>query len=162
MLCLFQKFSEEKLSKPRQSESKIQGEFEKEFGARALQVIEMSLLMPRRKNNTKAAALEKTILCTLEGIERRLNVSLEAQANEILCYLKKIIKLSVHNRFIRGLFAVYHRNRERSFYLAAHQWTEVFLSLLTLFIPGMSGNITIVYQQGERRSSFQECRLDAD
>ena len=42
-------------------------------------------------------------------------------------------------RLTTGSPAVYHRDRQRSFFLAADQWNDAFLSLLTLFMQCMSG-----------------------
>ena len=42
-------------------------------------------------------------------------------------------KLPVDNRFIRPIYAVHHRHCERSFFLAAEEWTGAFLSLQIFF-----------------------------
>ena len=66
---------------------------------------------------------------------RRLNVSPEARTSKILCKL-----MEEHNdRLTSGSFAVYPQDEKRSLFLAADQWTDTFLSLLTLFMQGMSG-----------------------
>ena len=49
-------------------------------------------------------------------------------------------KPAVDQRFITGLSAVYHRDRERSSLLSADQYTDAYLSPQTLFMQGMSGN----------------------
>ena len=38
-------------------------------------------------------------------------------------------KPAVDNRFITGLSAVYQQDEKRSFFLAADQWNDAFLSL---------------------------------
>ena len=68
--CSFRSF-QKKLSKPPRSESQRQGESEKDFGARALQVIEMSPLMPRRKLNTKAATIWRCGTTEVKGLTHR-------------------------------------------------------------------------------------------
>ena len=44
-------------------------------------------------------------------------------------------------RLTRGLSTVYQRDKERSLFLAANQWTDACLSFYTLFMQGMSENI---------------------
>ena len=63
---------------------------------------------------------------------RRLKVSPEARTSEILCKPSAGTKSPVDNRFICGLSSVYQRDRERSLFLAADQWTDAFL-----FLPDM-------------------------
>ena len=47
-----------------------------------------------------------------------------------------------HNeRLTSGLSAAYQRGEKRSLFLAADQWTDAFLSLEILFMPGMSGHV---------------------
>ena len=43
-------------------------------------------------------------------------------------------------RLTTGLSVVYQWDEKRAFFLAADQWTDAFLSQLTLFMQGMSGN----------------------
>ena len=49
-------------------------------------------------------------------------------------------KPAVDPRLTRGSSPVYHRDRERSSFLAAGYCADAYLSLLTLFMQGMSGN----------------------
>ena len=49
-----------------------------------------------------------------------------------------------HNEWLTsGLSAVYQPDEKRSLFLAASQWTDAFLSLEILFMPGMSWNFEI-------------------
>ena len=48
---------------------------------------------------------------------------------------------AVYPQFIRGLSAVYQRDDGRSLFLAADQWIGAYLK--TLFMQGVSGNLTI-------------------
>ena len=67
----------------------------------------------------------KVLVPTKASKKRRFNVSPEARTNEILCKPKE----KQNQRLTRGWPAVYHRDRERSFSLAADQRTDAFLSL---------------------------------
>ena len=53
-------------------------------------------------------------------------------------------------RLNRGSSAVYLRDKKRSLFLAADQWTDAFLSLETFFMQCMSGNI--LYKPMEERN----------
>ena len=66
--------------------------------------------------------------------KRRPNVSPEARTSEILCKPNAGTKSPVDNRFIRGLSAVYERDRERSSFLAADQWTGASFCLCKYFL----------------------------
>ena len=43
-------------------------------------------------------------------------------------------------RLTTGSSPVYKRDEKRSFFLAADQWTDAYLSLQTFFMQGMYGN----------------------
>ena len=68
--------------------------------------------LPRKQESLVLSKASKT---------RRLNVSPESRTSEILCKSNAGTKSPVDNRFIRGLFSTYQRDRERSSLLAANQ-----------------------------------------
>ena len=79
---------------------------------------------------------QKSTVLSKPSKKRRFNVSPEARTSEILSKPTK----EQNQPLINGLSAVYHRD-EKGFFLAAEQWNDAFLSLKTLFMQGMSGNL---------------------
>ena len=82
---------------------------------------------PRRQASLAPSKASKTC---------RLNEPPEARTSEILCkpmeeQNPRLTRGSspVHPRFLRGLSAVYQWDEKRSFFLAADQWSNAFLSL---------------------------------
>ena len=68
----------------------------------------------------------------------RFIVSPEARTSKILCKPTE----DPNQRLTSDLPAVYQLDEKRALFLAAEQWNEAFLTLLTLFLQGMSRNLS--------------------
>ena len=62
-----------------------------------------------------------------------------------------------------GLFAVFHRDEKRSFFQAADEWADTFLSLKLFFISGMSGKTRAYHEWvGSGRTAGWRCGVGQD